>query len=278
MIDLNKMAKVLKYMYGEDFEVNENNTFWIYGTINGKRIELLDTQDGLWVNVPLGEEELLKEIVDLFTKVINSQPICRYNLADSEGNLLDISVEWNTANPDERMKKILNNTGFNPKFKAVNLNEYHLSSKRKLELAEGNQFSPILFKGYHLSDERLYQHFAKCSEADLALILKTLNNFWHMVYGKEWNDIWPDEVAIEEAMERACQQVQIRFLNFYHPATPEEQIRAWMKCWNDYFTLDRHLEYIEKRKNGEDVSTFRPENHWREIIKEGEYVRHLPSY
>lgn len=281
---------LLEQKYGSNFESNSFKAITgnIQGFINKKKIIIhFKPDECLSISTSPTSKDLLNELLPLLKNVMgNAEPICSYDLQSDGLEEQDSlpTIEWDTVNPDERLKEIINGQAFSENSKIHNLKLYN--SKKIEDYLESEQE-----KEERTKNARIYGIDPGClkdvatinnlSEVDLYFAIEAMEaHIWRcrheMKYGRiPQIDLTEEKYALEYMIYQTTKfgvELPNPTLGQHIPITPS--YNAWYSFYSNHFknvlTDEQWIAFRKAQKSGQDTSEFLPSGHWSDLLSSKE--------
>ena len=134
------LKEKLKDRIGDKLNLKCNGS--IFSTLDGKRFTITYSKSHMLLSTTNQSKEVIEELEPILNEYMHVKPICSYDMLYNGDDVEYYvpSIEWDTVNPNARLKLIINNNAFsNAKvfnielFNSRNIYDYVENKEKTLE-------------------------------------------------------------------------------------------------------------------------------------------------
>lgn len=284
----NELFELLEKKFGNRFDGDPFVAMMgrIEGTIDSKKMMITFCgNEYLLISTSSSTRELLDELKPFFTIVMGNQnPICSYDLQSEGLEEKDAmpTIEWDIANPDDRIKNIVNGRAFSDNSKIHNLtllNGKNVADYLESELDKEERINNAKIYGVYPGSIKDVEKINELDEAKLYLMIDAMGgHIWRckhdMAHGRiPQIDLTEEQYALEYMVYQTTKfgvELEEPTIDKHITATPS--YRAWYEFYNNHFknvlTDAQWYAFQRAQRNGEDTSEFMPQGNWKDSLEE----------
>ena len=125
-----KLKLYLSSLLGNDIKFDREETF-AYVQAHYKNVPIeLNTYHGIILTVEdVEREDIVKELIEVFSGILDLEPICRYNFCSKFGRKTTVypTIEWDLS-PEDRLNDVIKNYGIVPGTWISDIEDYYTGS------------------------------------------------------------------------------------------------------------------------------------------------------